>query len=1229
MKKLVLLPSLLLKTDCIALIKTLSILVLFLFFSACHKKEKQNSYNSYLPKKVKAIDYIISKDSISSPTRIIVDKNKVKKILAGNPTVIQTNTNIHIAREPIIIKAGVPRIIELGSDTFLLPKTIPAIDSPFIAKIPEVEIVKEAYTKDSNAQNFSFFNKFHKLSLDVKSILEDKNGNMWFGTSDGVSKYDGKYFSQFTKKNGLPSNYVFSIIEDKSGNIWFGTDAGISRYDGNYFTWFTEKEGMSNNLVYTIMEDKSGNIWIGTMGGGISKYDGESFTHYSVKEGLPHNYVFSILEDKLGNIWIGTYNGLCKYDGKSFTLFTEKEGLLNNSILCITEDRKGNLWVGTDGGVCMYDGKSFALFTEKEGLSNNRIWDIMEDKNGNIWFGTNGGACKYDKKHFTWFTEKEGLSNNRVRNIKEDKSGNMWFGTDDGGVCIFKGESLTHFTEKEGLSNSYINSIIKDKDGNLWFGTDGGGVSRYDGKSFSHFTEKEGLSNNIVYSIIEDKRGNLWFGTYDGVCIYDGKSFSRFTEIEDLSNNNVRSILEDKNGNFWFGTYGGVSKYDGKSFTRFTEKEGLSNHSFFSIIEDKNGNLWFGTNGNGVSKYDGKSFTRYTEKEGLSNNYVNTIIEDKNGNLWFGTYGGGVSMYDGESFTYFTEKEGLLSNYIYSILEDKNGNIWFGTKYGLCKLSENKKLNTVFNKSNEYRPIIFKNFTYEDGFLGIGCRQNAICEDKTGVIWIGADDRLTAYNPMGDVPDTIPPNIQVTGIELFSSNIAWAYLEQKKENDIILESGVKINNFEFDSISRWYDLPENLSLPYNNNYLTFNFIGITQKQSKKVEYRYKLDGIDNNWNALTELNEATYNNLPHGKYSFKIKAVNSEGFWSNEYSYSFTIRPPFWKTWWFYTLEVLLAISLIFLFVKIRERKLRKDNVKLETIVKERTQEVVQQKEEIETQKEEIQSIADNLIVANQEVTSKKEEIEEVHKHITDSIEYASRIQQAVLPPKELINKLLPEHFILFKPRDVVSGDFYWLKQIGNYTVYAAADCTGHGVPGAFMSMLGISFLNEIVTKTRFDNAGEILNRLRKKVKTSLRQTGKDHESKDGMDIAVCVIDSESLMLEYSGAYNPLYIIRNGDFKEIKATRNPIGIYLKEKPFENHKFQLKKGDVIYTFSDGYVDQFGGEDDSKFKTKNFKKLLVEIYNKPMKEQEKILEGVLLKWQGETEQTDDIVVFGVRI
>ena len=759
------------------------LLISVISFFSCTQHKEQERPMTFAPKVVAANGYVVPKDSMAKPTVILVDESKLKKIPVGTPKVVLTNTNIHPAGKPKIILAGTPRVCTPGQDTFLLAKTVPAIDSPFVAGIPEVVIAKDAYIRDQNPENFSSFGKLQGL----------KHGN-----------------------------------------------------------------------INCMLEDKSGNLWFGTQGGGVSKYDGKSFTHFTDKEGLSHNFVFSMLEDKSGNLWFGTWGG---------------------------------------------------------------------------------GVSKYDGKSFTHFTDKEGLSNNVVRSMLEDKSGNLWFGTWGGGVSKYDGKSFTHFTDKEGLSNNDVRSMLEDKSGNLWFGTWGGGVSKYNGKSFTHFTDKEGLSNNAVVSMLEDKSGNLWFGTQGG-----GVSKLALSKVE------------------------GSTQY---TFTHFTDKEGLNNNNVVSMLEDKSGNLWFGTNGGGVSKYDGKSFTHFTDKEGLSNNSVFSMLEDKSGNLWFGTWGGGVSKLalsevEGSSqytFTHFTEKEGLSNNVVLSMLEDKNGNLWLGTRFGLSKLSPKDKEKLVFfSDPDSYRDksapeaegkVFFKNYTYEDGFLGIGCNGSAILEAKDGTIWIGANDRLTAYHPPvgGEIADTLAPTIQLTGIALFNENIAWVNLTSSvsqglepsskekgsgnnfsvKDTNIVLGNGVSVGSFEFDGLSRWYNLPENLSLAYNNNYLTFNFIGITQKQPKKVKYQYKLEGIDENWSALTNRTEAPYGNLPQGTYTFKVKAMNSEGYWSEEFSYSFTIRPPWWKTWWMYCLYALLVGGSIWWTVKFRSKALRRENLILEEKVKHRT----------------------------------------------------------------------------------------------------------------------------------------------------------------------------------------------------------------------------------------------------------------------------------------------------
>ncbi len=891
---------------------------------SCKQQQAENRLGTFAPNMVAAKGYMVPKDSMAVPKNNPVDESKLKKIAAGNPFIVPFNNNIHIAGVPKVVTVGKPKVITPGTDTFLLPKVIPAIEIPFPAGIPEVFIAKEMTFKSS----FSMFGKQHGLKHHIVTcLLEDKSGNLWFGTAGGVSKYDGRSFTNYTEKEGLINNDVRSIMEDRSGNIWFGTlGGGISKFDGSTFTNITEKEGILNNNVRSIHEDKSGNIWFGTAGG-VSKYNGKSFTQFTAKEGLINNDVNTILEDRTGNLWFGTAGGVAEYDGVKFMNITEHEGLINNVVYSILEDKSGNIWLGTEAGVSKFNGPSlpagqecFTNFTDKEGLINNRVFSILEDRSGNIWFGTFNGVSKYDSRSltdgqpgFSNFTEQEGLSNNDVYTMLEDKSGNIWFGTAGGGVSKYDRQPFTHYTEMEGLSKNYVYSLLKDKSENIWFGTWGGGVSKFDGKSFTQFGEKEGL-NNHIRSILQDKSGNIWFATYKGVVRYDKHSFVYFTEKDGLINNDVNSIIEDKSGNLWIGTAGGISKYNGQSFLNFTKKEGLTHNNIFCLQEDRSGNIWFGTAG-GVTKYDGVSFIHFTEKGGLSNNAVNSILEDKSGNFWFGTVGGGISKYNGYTMTNFTEKEGLISNFIASILEDKYGNIWLGTRFGLSEFTPEKqalfseKAKTNIINEND---IFFKNYSYADGFLGIGCNSNAIIESTDGTIWIGTNTGVTVFNPRERSGDTIPPNIQLTAIKLFNENISWPELHQKEDSSFLLGNGIRVSNFHFDGLSKWYNLPEHLSLSYKNNFVTFDFIGIIMSQSQNVKYQYKLEGIDKYWSALTSNTSAPYGNLPQGTYTFKVKAMNDEGYWSTESNYTFTIRPPWWKTWWFRILAIASLSAFVF-----------------------------------------------------------------------------------------------------------------------------------------------------------------------------------------------------------------------------------------------------------------------------------------------------------------------------
>ncbi|MBI4645482.1 MAG: SpoIIE family protein phosphatase [Bacteroidia bacterium] len=479
----------------------------------------------------------------------------------------------------------------------------------------------------------------------------------------------------------------------------------------------------------------------------------------------------------------------------------------------------------------------------------------------------------------------------------------------------------------------------------------------------------------------------------------------------------------------------------------------------------------------------------------------------------------------------------------------------------------------------------------------------------------------------------------------------------------------KFGDIKFDGITRFYPLPENLVLPYKHNNVTFEFAAVEPARPYLVKYQYMLEGYDDDWNPVTNKTSATFGNIWEGTYTFKIKALFtgpgrdampgvSGNQWSEPVVYTFKVLPPWWRTWWMYGVYILFLVAGFWLLVKWRERKLKREKEILEKKVDVATAEIREKNVVLNQQNEEIRTQKDEITTQRDLVTKQKEHIEEIHKDLTDSIHYAQRIQSAVLPSKEYTDTLLSDYFILFKPRDIVSGDFYWLQIRKQWLFITVSDCTGHGVPGAFMSMLGVSFLNEIVAREDISTASGVLNELRNYVIKSLQQSGKDTEQKDGMDISFIALNLETSVLQYAGANNPLYIIKpdpqghinkgseqrdstshdSGDLAgrsliEIKGDKMPVAIHPSMTPFVNHEIKVNTGDSLYLCTDGYEDQFGGPKGKKFMSKRLKQLIIDNCQLTMAEQKEIFNKTIESWINGYEtryvQTDDITVLGIRI
>ncbi len=1170
-----------------------------------------------LPDTSSAVAYTLHPDSLTPPVIVPVDTTTLTRNQAGEAELMER------ANQPVIPGYSSQPLLppeerRPGTSPYLAPVVTKAKDSTIIAGIPESVEAAPAHIRDNNPNSFSSYGKLNGLPHgNVSCIFEDDLGNLWIGTiGGGMTCFNGSRFTTFSEDQGLCFNGIWTICEDNKKNIWIGTyGRGISKYDGKNFTTVSTAQGLPHNQVWAILEDRSGTMWFGTAAG-LCSFDGKTFTTYTTEQGLSNNIVLSLYEDSSGLLWIGTGNGLCSFNGDKFLVYSPSNGMSGTRVWVIDQTANGDLWIGTeDGGVNRFDGKTFRHFTTTEGLPHNCVTSIQEDADKYIWIGTLGGLCRFDGgKELQIFTEKDGLSSDKILDIHQDRAGNLWFGTVEGGICRYNGKVFGHYAVEQGLPSQVIWSVHQDRDGGMWFGSEGGVIKG----PTAYYSKAHGLSDEIILSIYSDPSENIWLGTYgSGVTRFDGSEFVHFTTANGLPNNRIWSILEDDERNIWMATYGGGAvKFDGTRFHQYTLGNGLSDSNVFCIHKDPKGNLWFGTENGGLTCLDtGGHFSHYNKKGGLPNNRVWCLDSDGEGNLWFGTFGGGLSKFDGKTFTNFTEREGLASNFVFALTFDAEGNLWAGTRQGLSCLRK-EIADSISARNTPTRPY-FVNFGYADGFYGMGViGGGTMASDRMGNLWIGSNDRLTRVDPKRALSEQPAPEIEIYSLDVFNEHIGWTDLEQNPDSVIRLGNGVEFRDYRFDSTSHWNHLPVHLNLAHHNNYLTFGFTGITHYQPEKLKYRYKLDGHDEQWSGLTSEGEVTYGNLPEGDYVFKVKAMNSQGTWSGAEEFQFTIRPPWWRTLWFRTLSiVLILLSLIGLY-RWRTASLRRRQAELEHTVVERTREVVAEKKESDRQRHEAER--------------QRELVEEKQKEILDSITYARRIQRAILPTDKLFQEKLPRSFLLYRPKDIVAGDFYWMMSDPSNPstiLFAVADCTGHGVPGALVSMVCHNGLNRAVKEYGLTEPGKILDKTREIIVAEFEKS--DENVKDGMDIALCSLNHGTL--KFSGAHNPLWIVRrtSDTVEEIKADSQPVGKFDHVKPYTTHSVELEPGDQIYLFSDGFSDQFGGEKGKKFKSANLKKLLLSIRYEEMEVQKQMLTNNLVEWMGHLEQVDDVCVIGVRI
>ena len=872
----------------------------------------------------------------------------------------------------------------------------------------------------------------------------------------GLSQNHHLDFEHIGINEGLSQSNVLCIMQDSRGFMWFGSWEGLNKYDGYKITVYQNDplklSSISNNYINQIAESKNGDLWVATYSGGLCRFNRntEKFIRYNHnprnKNSIISNVVSCVLEDDDGKVWIGTDIGLDRFDPVKNKVehfapqYNNSNSISDYYIKYIFKDADHNIWIGTvNGGLNLFNrtAGNFTRFTHNtddiKSISSNNIYNIFEDSKNRLWIGTNGGGLDlFNKKNgqFQHFKHDENntnsIPNNVVLALNEDADNNLWISTENGGVSLFNFDTGLFTTyksdeiDKESISNNSVYVIYRDTKKNMWLGNFAGGVDMLNRDKlqfdhYKHMMQSNSLSKNHVLSIMEDRKKNIWIGTDGGGLNLFNEANGNFTHYRHQKNNDqsiggdfVLNTCEDSQGNIWIGTWEeGITVFNPakntfKHFKNDPAKPGsLASNNAWKIFEDRDKNIWVGTLGGGLDLLnpDGKSFTHHKygpdKKNGISSNDIVNIFEDSDGDLWLGSENGGLNVFDKKTktFSHFVHddtKNSLSNNGINAIWEDDNKNLWISTMTGLNKYNKesnqfkvytmadglpgnyiygiledrNKHIWVSTNKGlSNFNPVtgVFKNYSETDGLQSNEFKQLAFCKTTSGMFYFGGLNGFNQFYPDSIKKVSFDPPLVFTGFQIFNKEVTIGSVK----NEIF-------------SLKQSITETKSITLPYSNSVLSFEFASLNYTAPEKKQYAYILEGFDKTWNNVGTSHIAAYTHLDPGKYLLKVKGLNNEGNWSAEVlSIQLIITPPFWLTWWF-RLTILLAVSAgIILIYRIRIKNIEAHKLTLQQKVHEQTLQLVQSAGEEHRARTEAEEARHQAELANSELKIKNKELEQ------------------------------------------------------------------------------------------------------------------------------------------------------------------------------------------------------------------------------------------------------------
>ncbi|HEU4387003.1 MAG TPA: two-component regulator propeller domain-containing protein [Blastocatellia bacterium] len=710
----------------------------------------------------------------------------------------------------------------------------------------------------------------------VNAILQTRDGYLWLGTFGGLARFDGVKFTVFNSGNtpGMKTNRILSLYEDRAGKLWIGAETGeVMLLDDGRVKTITTDDGLSGGQVWSFLEDHTGAMWMGTSRG-LVRWNGEVRT-FTRGDGLAGDTVWSIHEDRAGNLWLGTDGGLTEFkDGRAVTRYAQVW------VRAIRPGADGKLWLGTKSGTARFDSAPVDGPQIEGFLDHQYIRALTRDREGNIWAGAfyGGTVSRWKDLHSLIEPDLIDLGPYAVAAIFPDNEGNIWFGTIGGGLIRLKQRSVKLFASEEGLPGESVQSIVDDGGDGVWATTDLGLTHLSNGEEpkVTVYTTKDGLPVNYLDTLHRDPNGTLWFGHQFGLTALKDGVFTNYSGSTGLSGGEVHSVVTDRQGKLWAGTENGLNEFRDGRFVTYSTEHGLPNNDVRFILPARDGSLWLGTVG-GLSHFHDGVFSSFRFEDGLSNNYVRAIVEEADGTLWIGTYGGGLNRLRDGRITHVTVKDGLFDDFISQILEDDNGRYWMLSNRGVFHVAA-RELNDFADRRAS--SIACVSYGIADGMKsseGNGGNQNAGWKGPGGLLWFATINGLVAIDPRqgGEV---VPP--------------------------------VKIEEVVFDR--RPMTIDQSLRVGPGTGSLEIHYTGLSFTRPEQIRFRYRMSGLEEDWVEVGTRRVAYYSHLPPGDYVFMVAAASGEGVWNESAA---TLRvivvPPFWRTWWFLAI-VLLVVTGIF-----------------------------------------------------------------------------------------------------------------------------------------------------------------------------------------------------------------------------------------------------------------------------------------------------------------------------